>query len=215
DRAPQHGQDALVVLECVLHLESAHLRRRRLRRDHVDEAVGTLDGAEDLAHPLGRRRNALLVHPGGEPVRREGIDEAVDEVGVAARVGDEDVAHARKRSSTLRVMRSTKGLRAARPYAHSVVPALKTSPAPRVNDAMTAWPRSRRRRISGESAPAYARARTSHASGGTTREACACWGSPRGAGAVAMIASRGGTPRRGTACGSPSSPNVSGQPSFS
>ena len=71
----------------------------RLRRDDEDEALGGIDVVVDVLLPVGRRRDVLPIDPDVSALPLQVLVEDVDEVGVVARVGDEDLGHDAQPSS--------------------------------------------------------------------------------------------------------------------
>ena len=93
DPAAQQRHDALAQLERVLDLLLAEARGDRVRADDEHEPVAALDrgpqrGREDLGVA-----NALDVDPDVLPPLAQRAGEALHELGITARVGEEDVRH--------------------------------------------------------------------------------------------------------------------------
>ena len=91
--AVKERHDPLVHRERVLALPATGLGAKRLGCDHEGEHVGTLDPELDLAAPLDRGPDVLAVHPHVLAALRQRLAQPLDEVLVAARVGDEDIGH--------------------------------------------------------------------------------------------------------------------------
>src|SRR4029453_13622455 len=119
-----------------------------------------------------------------------------------------------RRSSTLRVMRSTTG--SPRPSTQSVTPTLRTDPPPgSSNAAITAWPSPSPAGCSGVVSPKPAIEHCSSSPGWCSyRVGCSCW-AHRCAGAVARISRPSGAPSMPVGRGTPSGPVSNAHPSHS
>ena len=77
----------------MFELAPARLGAQGVRGDHEGEDVGALDPELDLPPPLDCRADVLAVDPDVLAVVGERFAQPLDELLVAARVGDEDVGH--------------------------------------------------------------------------------------------------------------------------
>jgi hypothetical protein len=85
--------DPLAALLRALELLPAVLGGERLDRDDEDEALGRVDVVVDVLLPLGGRRDVLPVDPDVSVLALQVVVEGMNEHGVDARVGDEDIGH--------------------------------------------------------------------------------------------------------------------------
>ena len=90
--AKRERDDALVQLDRMVDLLLAERRGDRVGADHEDESVAPLDRPAQRRREHLRVADSLDVDPDVLAALPQALDEPVDQLGVAARVGDEDVS---------------------------------------------------------------------------------------------------------------------------
>ncbi len=92
--AADDRQDSLVEARRVLDLFPADVGDDRVGADHEDEGLCALDRGPHLPHPLRGGRDVVPVDPAAVTQLPQGQVQAANELRVATRVGDEDLAAA-------------------------------------------------------------------------------------------------------------------------
>ena len=81
----------LIVLDSVFYLQSTNLGDYRIRADNKEENICGLDAGIDFIQPFSSRRNILPVDPRLKISGFQFLVNALSELNIFTRIGDEDI----------------------------------------------------------------------------------------------------------------------------